>query len=274
MGEKFAVYIATHQIEIIFGIIFCLAGVILSVISGGKKNNDQISNNTTVIEMKKIVQNNVKVTNNYYNNNNQNSNNSGNNTSQGSGNDDIWGLLGLGFIAAVIYAKNHETIMTIILAFSLITLVFLSIIAIKLSRNEQLDKLNKHWILTGFMIICYNFLSLVLMQFQNVDSGSGLTGLTRIFTYMVGFLIQIGPNVFLLLILVYLFSLNMFLLKPNKINKFFLRKLHWLTNDHKVITGIVVFSLVFSVLLSSGLVYKFVDMVSKNNQIQLQNLTQ
>ena len=263
MGAKFIEYVSTNSIEVIIGTIFCLLGVLLSILSGGKKEDVRINNSTSIIEMKTIVHNNYNISNNYH----SSSQNRKFNSSSSSSEDDLWGILGICFLAGVLYAKYHSLIMTGILLYSLFALMLVTIIAVKLSRNNQLDSLNKHWIVVSIGIIFYDFISLFIMYQQNIDTSSGISGLARIFTYFAGVVVQIIPNAMILVILIYLLSLNLFLIKPNRVNELFVRKLNILTDSHKGITVLITVLICLSIFFSSGAYFNLMEMISYSSSL-------
>lgn len=251
MGIELASYMKSNYFDILLGAFFCIMGYFLGVLGGEKKDNKSINNFTTYEQMQIII------VNKYYcmKASNQQNHIIKNTKSQNKNEASVGELFILAIIIASIYSKYHSLIIDAIFLFTLFVLALILSLTINLNRNSQLDKMNKKWIILCLIIIIYNFASLIILNSQEMLINHGIESYSLILTYAFGFVFQLWPNAILLLIVTYLMAMNKFLKEENKINRFLVLKLNWLTKKSKFIILFVVAMLIISLFYSTGQAY-------------------
>lgn len=164
-------------------------------------------------------------------------------------------IVGLSF-----YIKNHAIILKYFTVFTLGLLACIITVIYRLSRNNNFDNLNKLWIVFLGIIVISDFSLIFFMSKQNIGGNI----LNSVY-YFSGFFCMILPNLIAIIIIVHMFALNVFLVRPGKISGLIIRKTKLLDNSLFSIGTILTISCLISLLCSSGLVFDWISHSNNKN---------
>ncbi|MBC2580585.1 hypothetical protein [Clostridium sp. DJ247] len=252
-------YISQNAADIIKDIIFAFIGVFLGIVFTPKDSDQTRSSNITLVQAKIIIQQMI-----LYDNTQTNTQQVSNNPQTSNNNDDSLFYIMIAVIF-ILYTKYHIVMINYFTAFTLLALTCTITIAIKLHMNNNLDKFNKHWLILLFFIILIDFANLVLMSKQSVITGGNISSFLKVLYYVLGFIMSIIPNIFMILILIHLFAFNSFIVRRGKISLYFLKKTKSFTNSPKASTAFITLFSILTVALSSGVAYNLITYLNEKN---------
>lgn len=247
-------YMINSKIELIFGLFFCLLGVLLGVLLSKREVGTSINESMTYREIVVII----KETYVLENSEKPKKEKKSSSKTSSSDNDELGAFIVGGIILTSLYSKYHIQIMTSILVFTLVSLLFLFSLTINLNKRNSLDKYNKNWILMCFLITLFNLISIFIIDAQDVTL-INIEDYTKVLYYLLGAFFLVLTNLCMVIILTNIWSTNSFIKKPNKLNTFFVKRLIHISEKHRQF-GLLAFGLsIFSGLLSSGIFHNLIN---------------
>ncbi|MFP3919938.1 hypothetical protein U5N28_19210 [Lysinibacillus telephonicus] len=265
MGEALANYLIANKVDIIKDIII---GLVCGLVFIQQSKNPQLTNNTLIPQattyIKQIVINdyskkNKYQTKQYYTYQTKEEDNS------------VLGvMIALGVVLTYLFIRFHSQLLNIYTTFTFVSLSLVVAAAIKLYKNNQYDQLNRIWTFQMLFIIAYNFVHISFMSKQDTTnistktlsdflSSAGLAGITKFSYDALGFLINLLPNLMLILIITHMFAINFYLKSGGKFPLFVVKKTLRLTSKPYESTLFLIIICGLSLLLSSGVAFDFIS---------------
>ncbi|AIQ31476.1 hypothetical protein P40081_27460 [Paenibacillus sp. FSL P4-0081] len=275
-------YIVNHFSGIIQDIVFAFVGVFLGLLFTPKNSDPHIHNGTRINQVLQIITQNMNTTHNHYP-----SNHSPNTSKSSSKSNDDETPLGIYFfvalIAAFFFYKYHVVLMNYTISFIVMGLASTVTVAIKLYLDNQYDNLNKYWTVISFLIVIVDFFTLKLMSGQlsglpQISSISefisvvGMQGILEFSYYALGFVFIQFPNLLLLNLLIHMFAVNQYLARGGRVSAFFVRKTSRFVSTPAGLITITALVCAVSLLLSSGLLFKWVSKGIENNTATFEHI--
>lgn len=256
MSNSIVNYISTNTGNLVSSGIFCILGAVLGILFTPKDTNPSrgsgISIKQTQILIHQIInQQPIRQS-------SLNRQIGQPNSNYHSSNDtDLSGFFVGALIVAAIYSKYHVLMLNIFTSLTLMSFVSAVTIAIVLHKNNNLDNLNRWWVILMLIIVIIDLVSLIFMSKQDVAIKGDLFLLLKVLYYVLGFVLVIIPNLFTFLLTIHLFALNTFLVKRGKLSYFIYRKTCFFTTSPTILSSVLIIFSLLSILFSSGIVYNF-----------------
>ncbi|PJN56364.1 hypothetical protein PAEVO_30870 [Paenibacillus sp. GM2FR] len=262
--DQFTNYFFDNVGNLISSLIFCILGVVLSLIfTPKKKEGSLIQNHTSFQQILIIVQQVFVINENSAQNNNSNQQKNTTISNTNGDNSFIWILA---IIGLTLYTRYHSDLINWLILFAIASFLSICTITLKLYRDNQYDKLNQGWTGLIFLLIISDLLTAWLMKSQDL-AADNITLLFKVAYYALGLFIMIIPNIFMLLLLIHLFSVNSYISKGGKISAFFIRHTAMFVKAPKSTSAIIVVFCILSIFLSSGVAY---DLILHYNEKSLE----
>lgn len=269
-------YIQSHSSDIIMNTFFAFFGFFISILLTPKNDSTLNTNGSSINNTIQFIQQNVVT----YQHQTVHTSRRSPQTGSRHDNDDnstlaIW-VVGL-FVIAFLYVKYHEEIIYFLTGFMCFAIVSTITIAIRLYRNNQYDNLNRFWTALALLIVIIDFITLRYMDkqidtstqfdtFSNFLNSAGIDGVLSYSYLAAGFIFVIIPNLLLMILLIHMFSVNIFLATRNRFAGFIIRKTKPFTIKPAAVATIGIIICVLSLLFSSGTMYNWISKLRYDNQ--------
>lgn len=255
--------------NLLFNLLFTVLGAALGALFGNifSKPNESCNINRTEIIIREIDQGRHE-----YESNKLSTSRTGSKSSSGN-NISIASIVGVAILIVILYAKYHDSILRLFISSAIVilvsTIVFVSVLAVR----KSLDELSRYWLIVTIILEIINIINIAFMSEQDLSMDNFVKSFGRILYYSVGALFLAFANILALCSYMYIISVNVYL-KWN--NKFTCKIMHFfdgIYENRQGITILLVFLVAISLLMSSGLLAKWIEDISDKNMNDLFDIT-